>query len=219
MASKWTDKEIALLRELYPDYQNIVLVDKIGRPYSGIASKAKSLGIRKSEAFFSDPVLSGRNLQNCCKQTQFKKGNKPHNIGKKLEEWMPQKTIEKFKKTQFKKGNDPHNSLPVGTEVLRIDKRSGKHYWMVKVEGFKSLVYKHVYIFENHHKLKVKRGENVIFKDGNTNNLSIDNLECITNVELMERNTLHRYPEDLKKQIRKISKLKKIIKKIEHGKN
>lgn len=219
MASKWTDEEIEQLKVLYPNIKNSDISLMTGRNISGIASKAKSLGIRKSEAFFNDPIMSGRNLQNCGKDTRFKKGNKPHNTGKKLEEWMPKETIEKFKKTQFKKGTIPHNALPVGSEVIRFDKRARKTYAMIKIEGCNKLIYKHVYIFETHYNLKLKRGENIIFKDGNTSNLSIENLECITNIELMNRNTIHRYPVELKAKMIKISKLKRIIKKIEDGKN
>lgn len=219
MARKWTDEEIERLKVLYPNIKNSDISLKIGRSISGLASKAKSLGIRKSEMFFNDPILSGRNLQNCGKDTRFKKGSVPHNKNRNLEQWMPKETIEKIKKTQFKKGAIPQNALPIGTEVIRNDKRSGKKYIMIKVEGFKTLIYKHVYIFKSHYKIKLKPGENVVFKDGNTMNLSIDNLECITNVELMNRNSIQRYPPELKTQMLKNSKLKRIIKKIEDGKN
>jgi len=219
MASKWTKDEIDILIELYPHKQNRDIAKELSRSVCGVASKAHQLELEKSEAFYNDPILSGRNLQNCGKDTRFKKGLIPHNKNRKLDEWMSKESIEKFKKKQFKKGSTPHNALPVGSEVLRFCKKAGRYYFMIKVEGINSLVYKHVYIFEKYHNLKLKRGENVIFKDGNTANFSIDNLECISNVELMKRNSIQRYPDELKAQIFKNARLKKIIKKLEDGKN
>ena len=57
----------------------------------------------------------------------------------------------------------------------------------------------------------------VRFIDGNTMNLDLTNLECIPMRENAKRNTIHRFPDDLKKLIRLKAKLNKTIKNKQNG--
>lgn len=213
---EWTIKEIDYLKEIYPTVDGNLIAEKLGLTYCQVVYKARSLGIRKDYSFL---VEASKRLKEASIGTRFKKGMIPKNKGLKQVDYMNAETIEKTAKTRFKKGMIPHNALPVGTEVLRYDKRYNKTYSLIKVEGCKKLVFKQIQIYETHHKVKLKPGENIIFKDRNTDNFSIDNLECVTDVELMKRNTIRRYPEELRTKMIKISKLKRIIKKLENGKN
>ena len=52
----------------------------------------------------------------------------------------------------------------------------------------------------------------IVFKDRNTLNVTLENLECITRQENMQRNTLHRLAPEIKQTIRVLTKLKKTIK-------
>jgi hypothetical protein len=62
----------------------------------------------------------------------------------------------------------------------------------------------------------VPAGGNIVFKDGNPLNCVIENLECISNKELLERNRISGYPLELQAAIKTRNK---IIKKIQdHGK-
>jgi hypothetical protein len=56
----------------------------------------------------------------------------------------------------------------------------------------------------------------VIFVDNNKQNVVIDNLLLVTFEEAMRRNSIHRYPKEIVKTIKTISKLKKTIR--NHGK-
>ena len=58
----------------------------------------------------------------------------------------------------------------------------------------------------------IQSGYNVVFKDGNTLNCDISNLECISNAELALRNSIHNLPENVKDLIYLKSSLKKAIK-------
>ena len=58
----------------------------------------------------------------------------------------------------------------------------------------------------------VPDGMVVVFKDGNKLNTAIENLELVSRKELMSKNTIHRYPEELKSTIRLIGKVKRTIK-------
>ena len=54
----------------------------------------------------------------------FKKGNIPHNLNKKLEEYVDPKTIEKIKKTKFKPGQtagDKSNNWKGGIQKMKND--------------------------------------------------------------------------------------------------
>jgi HNH endonuclease len=131
------------------------------------------------------------------RDSYIQKGNIPPNKGKKLEDFMNPETLRKFKANQYKKNNIPHNALPEFAEVERQDK-TGRIYVLIKVPGQRTLQLKHRVVWELNHKRKVPEKHKIIFKDGNTKNFLIENLECISYEEQMIKNSLHKYPEDLK---------------------
>lgn len=45
---RWTDKELALLRELYPSQPNLAIAKRLGRSVKSVVSKAHNLGLKKS---------------------------------------------------------------------------------------------------------------------------------------------------------------------------
>ena len=49
---KWEDFEIRMLRVLYPDVSSRELAEFLGRTASSVQTKAKELGIRKSQDFY-----------------------------------------------------------------------------------------------------------------------------------------------------------------------
>ncbi|WBH53522.1 hypothetical protein PALA8_04322 [Pseudomonas aeruginosa] len=73
----------------------------------------------------------------------------------------------------------------------------------------------HILLWEEHFG-PIPTGHCVCFKDNNKQNVVIDNLEIITRAERMRRNSIHRYPPELKSAIRVISKLKRTIQEVEH---
>lgn len=57
----------------------------------------------------------------------------------------------------------------------------------------------------------------IVFKDNNSLNCTIENLECISNPELMKRNSfLNKYPKDLQELIRAKGSLTRQINKIKN---
>lgn len=151
-------------------------------------------------------------------ESRLKKGNVPPNAGKKMEDFMTSETLAKFKANQYKKEHIPHNALADNTEVTRTYK-NGNSYVFVKVTGKRKLISKHRHIWQLHHKKKIPPSHKVVFKDGNTFNFNIDNLILITNENLMIKNSIHQYPEDLKEVLfikgaitRRINNIKKITK-------
>lgn len=144
--------------------------------------------------------------------SRIQKGNIPPNKGKKINEYMNAAQIAVFKSNQYKKGSVPHNALADHTEVHRKDK-SGRMYTLVKVPGQRKLVLKHRHVWEQFHGKKVPHRHKIIFKDGDTTNFAIDNLECISYEEQMIKNSLHNYPQDLKELIQTKGRLTRAINK------
>lgn len=109
---------------------------------------------------------------------KFRKGQAPHNKGKK----MPKEVYEKVKHTMFAKGNVPPNHRPVGSERISKD-----GYIEVKVAEPNKWRLKQRVVYEEA-KGKIPEGCTIILLDGNKRNFDIDNLRCITRSELLYLN-------------------------------
>ena len=115
--------------------------------------------------------------------------------------------------TQFKKGHRGGKALekyqPIGTERLSKD-----GYLERKVNDDMPLQRRwravHILLWESVNGV-LPKNHCLIFRDGNKANITLDNLELITRAENMRRNTIHRYPPELKSAIRVVSKLKRTI--------
>jgi hypothetical protein len=165
------------------------------------------------------PMISALGLDHIIEQkklaSRIQLGTIPANKGKKMHEYMNAEQIAIFKANQYKKGSIPHNALADGTEVKRFGK-SGKIYTLIKVPGHRKLVLKHRHVWETFHNKKIPNRHKITFKDGDTSNFNIDNLECISYEDQMIQNSIHQYPEDLKEILhlkgaitRQINKTKK----------
>lgn len=99
----------------------------------------------------------------------FEKGHVPSNKGKK----MSADVYEKAKDTMFKKGHIPHNYRPVGSERVNRD-----GYIEVKTKDPKTWKLKHRLVWEAVNG-KIPRDSIIIFRDGDKQNVSIDNLLMI----------------------------------------
>jgi hypothetical protein len=154
--------------------------------------------------------------ENFKQQSQFKKGGISSNKGKKQSEYMSAAAIKNSLKTRFKKGQRPHNTLFDGKITVRKNKSiSGeiRMYKWVRISKRK-WTRLHLLKWEKKHG-PVPPGYIIVFKDKDTMNVKLSNLEMITLAENMRRNTIHNYPPELKQSLRIVSKLKRKIKKHE----
>ncbi|MNC53649.1 hypothetical protein D3C75_1030850 [compost metagenome] len=55
----WTTQEVALLERLYPDLATVDVAARLDRPLSAVHGKAKALGVKKNQTFWTSP-FSGR---------------------------------------------------------------------------------------------------------------------------------------------------------------
>lgn len=199
--TSFTKEEDSYIKENYLLITINQVAKNINRSFTGVTARLRSMGLSVPKELAKQRKEKG----------MYRKGNLPSNKGKNQEQYMSAEAIERTKKTRFKKGQMPHNTLAVGSEVKRVDK-SGRIYTLIKVEGERKLILKHIHIWEKHNNKKLPAGYNIVFKDGDTSNFKIENLECISDQELMRRNTIHQYPEDIIKSIKILSKLNKTIK-------
>jgi len=181
----WTDEQIAILRNRYPNEKSEIIAKDIGVVIESIYNKAYSLGLKKSDEFFNSPVSGRTNgKQGAC--SRFVKGVKPWNKGMK---GLQIGGIE----TRFKPGSKPINHRPVGSTRVSVD-----GYVEIKIaEGLHQWRLLHRENWKKQHGEYPPKGMALVFKDGNKQNCDISNLELLTRDELMDRNTYHRYPKEI----------------------
>lgn len=160
----WTPDRVRKLKKLYPDNYNSDIAKALG-----VSSEAVDGAGFKYRLFKSKEFIRRKGIE-----TGYKKGSVSWNKGRK----MSKAIYNKVKHTMFKKGQLPATAKHKPGTVIVIPTK-GKNYRWIKLTWRKKMLY-HVYLFEKHHKRKVKKGHIIIFKDGNQDNLKISNLKEIT---------------------------------------
>lgn len=188
---EWEDN---VLRKNYHNTKNEILAKALGRSKSSIAARAFKLRLLKDKEFILEHA----------KKSWFQKGHVPDNKGKK----MPYNANSA--RTRFKKGQIPPNTVPVGTEVV-----DSYGYRKVKVSDGSTKQerwkYVHHQVWEAHHG-EIPKGSIVVFKNGDSSDIRIENLECITRAQHAIRNR-DKYPEDIHRLTQMIGALNRQINK------
>lgn len=207
----WTEKELKLLVRLYPDLPTHQVAKRLKRTEGQVYGKANSMELHKSDAFKASP-LSGRlrSGHNFGGATRFKKGETPWNKG------VTFRAGGRSEETRFKPGYHSHNKAQLGAERIRSD---GYRERKVQDIGYPPKDWKclHIILWEEHYG-HVPKGHIVVFKNGNKEDIRIENMELLTRAENMRRNTIHRYPPELRHSIRAVAKLRRKIKEAEDEK-
>jgi len=196
----WTADEIEILRRAYQDTPTADLAERLSMTSRRVYRKANALGLLKSDAYLASPAACRlrRGDNDAGAATRFAPGHRPHNKGRKG--WHPGGRAEK---TRFKAGKRNGNAVesyqPIGTErITKYGYRQRKvnddmpvhHRW-------KSV---HVILWEEANG-PVPEGHALSFRNGDKADIRIDNLELISRRELMDRNTVHRLPQELARTI------------------
>jgi len=166
--SPWTDEEYDILERFYPAGGKYLVRDMLAaqgfsRTVNAVANKAKQ---RKLKA-----PGNGR----------FKKGQVPANKGKTVSK----EAKAKMKNTWFRKGHRPHTTLHDGAITVRRD-CSGIYYKHIRLAKNKWVML-HRYLWQQAYG-PIPKGMVVRFKDGNSLNCQLDNLEMVTRAEHLARN-------------------------------
>lgn len=112
----FTADEIALLKEQYPHKPTAEISAKLGRSYTAVSQKAMALGLHKTEEFLNSSACARFNGKSGIAH-RFQKGHVPLNKGLRRPGWA----AGRMKETQFKKGQKPHTWLPIGSERVSKD--------------------------------------------------------------------------------------------------
>ncbi len=203
------------LRENYLKIPVKTMARMIGKSNSEITvfTRLRQLGL-----VIPKELAEKRKRESC-----FPKGHVPANKGKKVSEYMTADQIEKLKQTSFKKGNIPHNTAPEGDGAIRIrhdheNRGSNKTYKWIRLSlGKWELLHKQIWEQVNG---PVPEGYCLWFKNQDSMDCRLDNLELITREENMKRNSVHNLPEDLKELVyikgRLVKEINKQIKNQNH---
>jgi hypothetical protein len=183
---RWSDSEIALLRERYPDEDTVELAKTLGRLPDRVIKKACLMGIGKSDAY---QKARYEKMRAAGLQKQFMKGAIPWNKG--IVYHAEGRSVDH----QFQPGHRPQNWLPIGSE------RMTKGYLERKVTdtGDTSHDFRlvHHLVWEEAGRGAVPVNHALVFRDGNRRNTDLDNLELVSRDELMRRNSCHNYGPEI----------------------
>lgn len=203
MGNPWTQEEIDILTRMYPEHFATEIQKVLGRCLSAIYCKAKQLGLESTpDKIRRSGMMSCNHPNNVA--ARFAKGHIPDNKGKK----MSSEQYAKCQPTMFKKGQACWNHKEVGSERVNVD-----GYLEVKVAEPNKWQLKHRVIWEEANGA-IPRGHNVQFKNGNKQDLRIENLYLISKAEQMAKENSYyaKYPKELQEVIR----LKGVVNRIIH---
>ena len=158
---KWSDEEKEYLKKITPGHHYIEIANMMNKKFN--------------REFTVDTIKNaiGRYKLNTGFNGRFKKGNVPHNKGKK---GLYYKGCEK---TWFKKGQAPTNHKEVGSERIDLD-----GYTLIKVAEPSVWKLKHRVIWEKANG-PIPKNYTVIFLDGDKSNTDINNLALVSRSELL----------------------------------
>ncbi|MGL5569105.1 MAG: HNH endonuclease signature motif containing protein, partial [Cetobacterium sp.] len=156
---KWSDKEKDYLREITPGRHHKEIVELMNErfEYEFNIQQVKGAITR----YGLNTGFTGR----------FEKGKIPFNKGTK--------GLMKPNKTSFKKGDIPKNYRSIGSERITKD-----GYIEVKVADPNKWELKQRLVWESHNG-KIKKGNAILFADGNKLNTNIDNLRLVSRRQLL----------------------------------
>jgi len=186
----WSGAEKSLLRAKYPDTSTTELAREMGRTIGQLHQAATRFGLKKSAAYMAGPHAFLLRRAGVGKETRFKPGLVPWNKGLK--------GVNGHSSSQFKPGHRPQTWKAVGSE--RMTKDGHLQRKMTDTGTHRDWVSVHVQVWTEANG-PVPAGHAVVFKDGDARRIEIENLELLTRAELLERNSVQRYPPELRRVI------------------
>lgn len=182
------------MKEHYPTSDMPTMLSLLpGRTKTQIYHRAHNLKLKKTPETRTRILneTAHKHLFELGKAHRFKKGQAPVNKGMKIEEYMSSEGIERSSKTRFKKGHTPANTKHDGAITIRHPhkQRGARPYLYIRLAKGKWQEY-HRYLWIKQNGL-VPAKHVIRFKDGNTMNCCIENLECISMAENAIRNADH----------------------------
>jgi len=189
---KWrTLDEIIVL--IYSDMHNDAIVDFLGIKRSDLIKRASTLGLKKSKKIMQEVVQ--RRAMNLSREHQFKPGLVPWNKG--ISGFDPV-----LGRGHYREGAGAPHAVPIGTTRLRgatPQNPRARLYLEKKIAEPSIWVRVHRLVWEQANG-KVSADRIIVFKPGQyttkEEEITLDKLECITRIELANRNhPMSHHPE------------------------
>lgn len=194
----WTKEMLDELSKRYPHEKTEKIAADLGVALDRVFRKAKNLGLSKTAEYLASPDACRLRRDNSGGiPFRFKKGQTPANKGLRRPGWAPGKMAQ----TQFRKGNSPHNTHEIGSyritkdgtlrRKISNDKGSNSKRWrgvheLVWIEANGPVPAGHICVFKPGMRTTVLE------------EITVDKVECISLAENMRRNTYHnRYPKEV----------------------
>lgn len=178
--TKWTDEVIQFMIENYKGKDNIELAELLNNKFN-----LNTNADRVSNVKANLKRRKGIDITTGINRGGYKKGHIPANKGTK--------GLTGANRTSFKKGNIPFNHREIGSERITKD-----GYIMIKVRDGclnKNWELKHRWLYEKEYG-KIPEGYNLIFLDGNKQNLDLDNLKLVSKSEDLIMNNHNLFSND-----------------------
>lgn len=202
----WTSDEDAVLRVLYPDAPNDVIARFLERTTTAINARGDILGLHKSPMYLASPAACRlRRGGGAGVAYRYPKGHVPANKGTRRPGWH----TGRMQETQFKKGVAT-NWHPVGSTRVSDGYIYRKISDIRNVPWTRNWVKEHARVWEAANG-PIPVGHKLVFRNGDRQDIRIENLELVTDAEVMRRNTIHNLPPALKKAVRQLASLKRQI--------
>jgi len=214
----WTAAERRLVRKLYPDTSPAKIAKKLSCKISQLYQLAARMGVGKSTEYLAKQnARLGARLQKSGFGHRYPKGHIPANKGLRRPGYAPGRMAATQFKPGARSGFAEKNWKPIGTiatdnegfQRIKIrDRVNGKPI------GWDKSIWPllHHREWEKHHG-PIPPGHKVVFKDGDRSHSAIENLELLTDGEMMLRNTIHKLPTELKDTIVLLSRVRRRMKK------
>lgn len=200
---RWTPASDARLRELFADFSAGEIAERVGCCAASVHRRAQALGLRKSSGWKSERTarlwLQGN--QAAMRSGCFKAGQAPWNKGKPGSTGKHPNCVRNQFKEGVMAGAAREKYMPIGSlRITKDDQLQRKVTDDPRITPPQRWVAVARLVWQATHG-PIPRGHVVRFKDGMhsviESEITSDRLECISKVENMARNTLHRYPKEI----------------------
>ena len=166
------------LRQIYHLHTNAEIAQMMGLKRGEVADRAVVLGLRKPKELLSRTIS----------EALYRTGRRPGQFQKGLVPWNKGLTgySVALGRSHFKPGSIPPTHVPVGTERWTTPPKSkpdAPRYLRRKVAEPNVWMKVHHIVWEAHNG-QIPDGHVVVFRDGNTANIEIENLHCLPRGEL-----------------------------------
>lgn len=206
---KWTEAEDQIMAEAYPVCCTADLAAEFGLKISQVYDRAKKLNLKKSTEFMiAQKIAKGKRLASVSHKTRFKTGHATWNAGKHYQHAGG--SVD----SRYKAVHHGRSYLPIGSErIIKGGYLQRKMTHTGRTQKDWQFVHHLVWFSDGR---TIPKGSSLVFRDGNPENIVLENLELKTKAEMMAANSCHNYGPEIAKAIqlrgvlrRKINKLTK----------